>query len=92
MIRSFKHKGLQAYFATGNKKGIQAKHSKRLKMLLYAVDTATEIGDVDLPGFRLHQLSGTRSNIWSVRVSGNWGMTFEYKNGHAYILDYEDYH
>ena len=80
------------FFATGNKKGIQATHSKRLKMLLYAVDTATEIGDVDLPGFRLHQLSGARSNIWSVRVSGNWRMTFEYENGHAYILDYEDYH
>jgi len=47
---------------------------------------------MDLPGFRLHQLKGGRAGRWSIRVNGNWRMTFEFRDGNAYVLDYEDYH
>jgi proteic killer suppression protein len=92
MIKSFKHKGLKKFFETGSKAGIQAKHERRLRMQLAAIDTATVIDDVDLPGFKLHPLKGDRSGIWSITVNGNWRVTFEFVDSNAYILNYEDYH
>jgi|TARA_B100000745_G_scaffold157602_1_gene103164 proteic killer suppression protein len=92
MIKSFKHKGLRRFFETGSASGIQAKHSKKLRMQLAAIDTACVIDDIDLPGFRLHPLKGTRDGLWSITVNGNWRVTFEFVDGNAYILNYEDYH
>ncbi|MEZ8773271.1 type II toxin-antitoxin system RelE/ParE family toxin [Vibrio sp. 10N.222.54.F12] len=92
MIKSFKHKGLKKFFETGSKAGIQAKHDRKLRMQLAAIDTATIIDDVDLPGFKLHPLKGDRDGIWSITVNGNWRVTFEFIDGNAYILNYEDYH
>lgn len=92
MIKSFKHKGLKQFFETGKAAGIQAKHAKKLRMQLAAIDTAHVIDDIDLPGFALHPLKGSRSGIWSISVSGNWRVTFEFRDGNAYILNYEDYH
>ena len=92
MIKSFKHKGLRVFFETGSKKGIQAKHAIKLRLQLAALDTAQVIEDLDIPGYRLHQLKGLRKDTWSITVNGNWRITFEFENGHAYIVDYEDYH
>ena len=92
MIKSFKHKGLKRFFETGSKAGIQVKHERRLRMQLAAIDTATIIDDIDLPGFKLHPLKGNRDGVWSVTVNGNWRITFEFVDGNAYILNYEDYH
>lgn len=92
MIKSFRHKGLKKYFETGVSAGIQPHHAKRLRMLLAALDTAQVIEDMSVPGFRLHPLKGEDKGRWSVWVNGNWRMTFEFKNGDAHILDYEDYH
>jgi proteic killer suppression protein len=61
-------------------------------MLLAAVDTAQAIQDVDIPGFRLHALKGSERGRWSIWVNGNWPLTIEFREGDAYILDYEDYH
>ncbi len=92
MIKSFKHKGLKRYFQTGSVSGIQAQHQRKLRMQLAAIDTAKEIDDIDLPGFKLHLLKGDRDGIWSITVNGNWRVTFEFVDGNAYILNYEDYH
>ena len=92
MIKSFKHKGLRKFFETGSVAGIQPKHAKRLRMQLAAIDTAHIIDDIDLPGFSLHSLSGRREGQWSISVSGNWRITFEFFEDNAYILNYEDYH
>jgi proteic killer suppression protein len=92
MIKSFRHKGLRRFFETGSTSGIQAAHAKRLRMLLVALETAQTIDDMDIPGFRLHPLKGDLDGRWSVSVSGNWRMTFEFRDGNAYIVDYEDYH
>ena len=61
-------------------------------MLLAALDTAHQSDDMDVPGFRLHQLKGKLKNRWSITVNGNWRVTFEFKEGDVYPLDYEDYH
>ena len=92
MIKSFHHKGLQRYYETGSKSGIHAKHAARLRLQLAALDTARVIGDMEVPGYRLHPLKGRAKNRWSIRVSGNWRLTFEFRDGNAYVLDYEDYH
>lgn len=92
MIKSFRHKGLRRFFETGSTAGIQPKHAKRLRMQLSALDTAQIVEDMDVPGFRLRALKGTLQGRWSITVNGNWRLTFEYRDGNAYILDYEDYH
>lgn len=61
-------------------------------MLLAALDTALSIEDMNVAGFRLHALKGAERGRWAVWVNGNWRLTFEFKDGRAYILDYEDYH
>jgi toxin HigB-1 len=92
VIQSFRHKGLKKFFESGSAAGIQPHHAKRLRMQLAALDTAKSVEDMDIPGFRLHPLRGEERGRWSVWVNGNWRMTFEFKDGHAYVLDYEDYH
>jgi proteic killer suppression protein len=92
MIKSFRHKGLRKLFETGNAAGIQASHAKRLRMQLAALDTAQSIDDMDLPGFALHPLKGEMQGRWAVSVNGNWRLTFEFQDGNAYVLNYEDYH
>ena len=92
MIQSFRHKGLRRFLESGSLGGIQPKHAKRLRMLLAALDTALTVDDMNVPGFRLHPLKGEAKGRWSVWVNGNWRVTFEFRDGQAYVLDYEDYH
>ena len=92
MIISFKHKGLKNYYETGSTAGIQASHTAKISRILTVLDSAITIQDVNLPGYRLHQLTGKRSDIWSVWVNGNWRITFRYEDGDAEIVNYEDYH
>jgi len=92
MIKSFKHKGLRRFYETGNTAGILPQHKKRLRLQLVALDTAALIGDMDIPGFKLHNLKGKRKNIWAISVSGNWRLTFEFRDSNVYLLNYEDYH
>jgi len=47
---------------------------------------------LDLPGLKLHKLGGRRKGIWSVWVSGNWRVTFQFNDKDAEVVDYEDYH
>jgi len=92
MIRSFKHKGLKRFYETGSVAGIQPAHKNRLRLQLTALDTATCIEDMDIPGFNLHPLRGDRKGTWSIMVSGNWRVTFQFIDSNAYIVNYEDYH
>lgn len=92
MIKSFKHKGLKRFFETGSVAGVRPTHRQKLRMRLAALDTANQIEDMDLPGFRLHPLKGGRQGQWAIDISRNWRITFEFVNGDAYIINYEDYH
>ncbi|MEC4680518.1 MAG: type II toxin-antitoxin system RelE/ParE family toxin [Nitrospirota bacterium] len=92
MIKSFRHKGLRDFYESGSTSGIQPGHKKKLRLQLVALDTAQVIKDMDIPGFRFHPLKGKRKGLWAVDVSGNWRMTFQFEDGNAYNVDYEDYH
>ena len=92
MIRSFKHKGLGKFFATGSKSGIQAQHAERLRLILGRLSAAAKLEDMDLPGLRLHPLKGTRKGTWAVWVNGNWRITFRFVGADAEVVDYLDYY
>lgn len=92
MIMTFRHKGLKALHEKGQTRGIRQDHIHRLLLLLAQLDVSTEVQDMNMPGWRLHPLKGEDKGRWSVWVNGNWRVTFEFINGHAYVLDYEDYH
>jgi proteic killer suppression protein len=47
---------------------------------------------MDIPRYRLHALKGELRGRWAISVSGNWRPTFEFRDGHAFVVDYEDYH
>lgn len=92
MIKSFRHKGLQAFFETGGKAGIQAQHETRLRMQLGRLHAATGPEDMDLPNWRLHPLKGQLQGHWAVWVDRNWRMTFRFEGADAVLVDYQDYH
>ena len=92
MIQKFKHKGLKQLFESGRSSGVNPQHVKRIRNILALLETAASAEDMDLPGLKLHQLSGKRKETWAVKVSGNWRITFKIQNGHALDVNYEDYH
>ena len=92
MIKSFIHKGLKKFYQTGNKAGIQAEHSERLRLILAQLNQAKTIQDMDIPFLKLHELKGDRKKIWSVTVRANWRITFQFHEGDAEIVNYKDYH
>jgi proteic killer suppression protein len=91
-IKGFRHKGLEQFFATGSKRGIQAKHEARLRLILGSLNAAAAAQDMNLPGLGLHELQGSRRGTWAVKVSGNWRVTFTFAGKDADSVDYEDYH
>lgn len=92
MIKSFAHKGLEAFFHTGKTSGIQGMHAKRLAYILAMLDKAREVQDMDAPALRLHRLKGQLKGHWSVTVQANWRVTFTMEGGDAHIVNYQDYH
>lgn len=92
MIRGFKHKGLERFFLTGSKAGIRAEHADRLRIILGRLSASVAPQDMNLPGLALHPLKGDRKGTWSVRVSGNWRVTFTFVGTDADAVDYDDYH
>ena len=89
MIKTFRHKGLAALFETGNARKVQPKHAKRLNLILTARHAATQAEHMAMPGMRFHPLHGGRYSVW---VDENYRVTFRFDGGHAYEVDYEDYH
>ena len=92
MIKSFEHKGLQAFFETGKKAGIQPHHAPKLARLLARLHAAKVPEDMNVPGWRLHPLVGSLAGHYSVFVNGNWRLTFRFDDGDAVLVDYQDYH
>jgi len=92
MIKSFRHKGLERFFATGSTALIRPAHAPTLRIVLARLDAARAPFDLQLPGLRPHQLTGGRSGTWSFRISGNWRVTFAFEGKDAVAVDYEDYH
>ncbi len=92
MIKSFKHKGLETFFYTGKRKRIKPEHAKKLERILDRLNAANAVKDMNYPGSDLHKLTGNKQGQYAVKVSGNWRIFFEFVEGDAYIVDYDDYH
>jgi len=91
-IKSFRHKGLEDFFYDGTTKGINPKHATKLETRLDRLDSAISPEDMNLPGYRLHPLKGKMEGRYAIDVSGAWRLTFEFDNGDAVVVDYEQYH
>jgi proteic killer suppression protein len=92
MIKSFRHKGLQLFFQTGKRAGIQSSHANKLSRQLAVLNEATCWEDVNIPGWGLHLLSGKLNNHYSISVNGNWRITFKFDAVDVILVDYQDYH
>jgi proteic killer suppression protein len=92
VIINFRHKGLDAFYSKGSTAGIQARHAGRLRLILARLDAALEPRDMNLPGLKLHKLTGRLKGFWSVEVSGNWRVIFRFRNQDVVDVGYLDYH
>jgi len=92
MIKNIIHKGLEKFYHTGSKAGIQPRHAAKLGRILARLDAASCPDDMDAPGYKLHPLLGDRKGTWAVTVQANWRVTFRFNGTDADIVDYEDYH
>ena len=91
MIKSFRHKGLQRFFETGSKSGIQAAHASKLRLQLAALDQAVKPEDLSAPSWALHPLKGELKGHWALTVNGNWRMVIAFEGENAVLVDYRDY-
>jgi toxin HigB-1 len=92
MVKSFRHKGLEELFRTGSSRKVQAKHAKRLRLILTLLNAATHAGQMNAPGLRLHPLKGKLAGRYAVNVDENFRVTFAFEAGHAVEVDCGDYH
>lgn len=92
VIRTFRHKGIEAFFRTGSRAGIQASLAPRLARQLSALDAATRPEDMNRPGWDWLPLKGNLSGHWSVSVNDNWRLSFAFENGDSVLVDYQDCH
>ncbi len=93
MIKSFRHKGLKAFFEEGSVAGIQPSHAPRLGAMLRRLNETNNAQGMNLPGWKLHPLKGRElKGHFSVWVNGNWRMTFAFEGVDAVLVNYQDYH
>jgi toxin HigB-1 len=91
MILRFRHKGLEALFVDNSGGKVAAQHVKRLRLILAALETASVPADMNLSGLRLHRLKGSRIGQWTVWVSGNWRVVFEFDGRNVANVNLVDY-
>ena len=92
MITTFNHKGLEGFFIKGSYKAIPAQYSVRIERILDRSDAIVVPEDMNVPGYKFHELKGKRKGVYSVSVSGNWRITFRFDGDNAIEVDLEDYH
>ncbi|MEA5554652.1 type II toxin-antitoxin system RelE/ParE family toxin [Anabaena cylindrica UHCC 0172] len=92
MIQTFKNKALENLFRENVNKGVPANLEKKIRIRLEVIDSALIVEDIRLPGYDLHELKGDRKGTWSIKISGNWRITFKFEDGDAYDVNLEDYH
>jgi proteic killer suppression protein len=92
VIHSFRHKGLKRLYEDDDPRGVLAEHLTKLRNILARLDAAGSVEDMNLPGFKLHPLKGEFNGFWAVTVRANWRVVFRFVEGHAFEVDYFDYH
>lgn len=92
MVRTIRHRGLKRPYEEDAPRGVMAEHVTKLQDILARLDAARSVSDMDLPGFRLHQMKGDMKGFWAVTVRANWRVIFRFEDGYALDVDYVDYH
>lgn len=92
MIVSIQHKGLRLFFEQDDASKLQPHHVEKIRRILYKLDEAQAIDDMNVVGWALHPLSGNYKGYWSVKVNGNYRIIFRFQDGQAHDVDYLDYH
>jgi proteic killer suppression protein len=92
VIRSFKSKALREFFKTGRSAKIDAKLHKRVLIRLDAINQAVSTDDLKMPGYNFHALRGFDPTRYTIHVNGPWCITFEFDDGDAFHVDFEQYH
>jgi proteic killer suppression protein len=90
--KKLRHTGIEKFFLTGSKAGIQPSHANRLALQLGLLHISVRPEDMDFPGWMLHRLEGELRGHWSVKVNANWRLTFRFEGEDAILVDYQDYH
>ena len=91
MIQSFRHAGLEKFFLSGSKGGIQPEHAARLEEQLSVLQVAKRPKQMDVPGWGLHPVQGKRKGQWAVWASASWRLIFQFEGEDAIQVDYEEY-
>ena len=92
MIRKIRHKGLKRFFEEGNETGLPTQHISKIRAVLAVLDTVSDVSFINIPGGRLHRLSGDRKGYWSLTITRNWRITFRFDENDVTDVVYEDYH
>jgi len=91
MVRSFKNKHLQRFHEKGQVGRINPQHRDRVRRILDMLEVTESLDDLKVPGFMFHKLE-SKPTRYSMKITGNWRITFEWKNGDVVNVNYEDYH
>jgi len=92
MIRSFKHRGLERLYKLGDRRGIRPDLVEIVERIVTVLDTASSPWSLDLPGYRLHALKGSRKGYWAVTVRANWRIISRFEGTDAFDVELIDYH
>jgi proteic killer suppression protein len=92
MIHTFKSKSLKLFFEHNDASKLQAHQIEKIRLILYRLDEAKNVADLNIVGWGLHQLKGSLGGFWSVKVNGNYRIIFQFEDGDAFDVDYIDYH
>ncbi|WP_273782946.1 type II toxin-antitoxin system RelE/ParE family toxin [Bartonella sp. ML69XJBT] len=91
MIKTFKNKDLQSLWETGKSK-IDSRLQQRIIRRLDTLDAASQVSNINVPGYNFHMLKSFTPTRYTVHINGPWCITFEFKDGHVYHVDLEQYH
>lgn len=92
VIKTFRSKGLAELWSKGRTAGIDKRMHERILQRLDALDAAGGADDMNVPGFDFHGLKGFKPVRYTVHVNGPWCVTFEFHEGDAHRVDFEQYH
>ena len=92
MIENFRHRGLKRLFEKGEESGFNHEHLEKINTILGLLNISSNVQELNLPGFRLHKLTGNLKGFWSITVRANWRIIFRFENGNVLDVDFVDYH
>lgn len=92
-IKSFAHKGLKKLYFNGDNSGIQQAHTIKVLTILDVLQASHQPRDLRaIFGTNFDHKKGSAKGMYSLKVSGNWRITFELTSDGAVLVDYRDYH